>query len=502
MAISISKKLILSFLGLTLLVLIATLGLARWSFEHGFLDYVNAVEETRLQLLATSMSRKYENSDKTWSTMTEQDFKEMQWELSPKRRHKGVDQTRPPPPHGRPKPGPPPGPPHDRSESGPAPGPPRDRPISGPPPGPPHGRPKLGPPTALFDLNDQIIVGRLLPREVIKPISVPIMVDGKRVGILKSAPRRHFESPQETAFSKQQWITSLFIGFASLLLATLVAWLLTGKLLAPIRRMINGVSQLSNGDYSIRFNEPNNDELCQLMGNLDQLAFKLEENRNSRRRWLADISHELRTPTTILTGEIESMKDGICPIDMQQILSLDQEITRLRLLIDDLYELSLSDIGGLRYSFYPVDILDCINTAVALTQNRAKDSGIILSVSGSAGKKVNGDEQRLSQLFSNLIENSLAYTNSPGKIEISLSGMEQEIVITLQDTPPGVKQDEYSKLFDPLYRLEGSRSRHTAGAGLGLAICKNIVDAHQGKISASASHLGGLSINIVLPLIT
>lgn len=480
---TISKKLILSFLGLTIVVLVATLGLARWSFEHGFLDYVNALEEKRLQLLATSLSHKYQSSGKTWSTMTEQDFEEILWELSPERNHRSVERNIPPPP-GFMLP------------------PPPFEPSNGLPFKPPPGPPRRGSPTALFDLNGEIIIGRPLPQLSIKPISIPIISAGKRVGELRSAPRRHFESPQETTFSRQQWITSLLIGIASLLLATIVAWLLTRILLAPIRRMINGVSQLSNGEYSTRFNENNKDELGQLMNNIDLLAYKLEENRESRRRWLADISHELRTPITILTGEIETMKDGICPIDMQRILSLDQEVARLRVLIDDLYELSLSDIGGLRYSFSPIDILECLKTSVNLVRNRAKEQGIEIIVTVESGQKVNGDNQRLGQLFSNLIENSLAYTDSPGKIEISLSSTKKEVFITLQDTPPGVYQDGCKRLFDPLYRLEGSRSRRTAGAGLGLAICKNIVNAHQGRISASASQLGGLSVNIVFPKLT
>lgn len=483
MTLSISKKLILSFMGLTVVVLVATLGLARWSFEHGFLDYVNALEEQRLQLLALKLSHEYQNSGDSWSSMNRDHFEEILWELSPEKNSRGAKSKIPPPP-GFMLPPPPP-PPFNPSEQRPS--------------GPPPGRPRLGSPTALFDLKGQIIAGVMLPHAAINPISVPVLVDGNVVAELRSAPRRHFESPQETAFAKQQWLTSLLIGIASLLLAAVVAWLLTRKLLAPIRRMIAGVSQLSKGEYSIRFNETKNDELGQLMENLDQLAFKLEENRHSRSRWLADISHELRTPMTILTGEIESMKDGITPIDMQQILSLDQEVARLRLLVDDLYELSLSDIGGLRYSFSPVNIFACLNTSVGSVKNRVKEQGIKLLLSAEAEQTVNGDEQRLGQLFSNLIENSLAYTDSPGKIEISLTTTEQGVRISIQDTPPGVSQEECERLFEALYRVDGSRSRRTAGAGLGLAICKNIVDAHHGKISVSPSELGGLSIDIYFP---
>ena len=338
MVLSISKKLILAFLGLTLVVLISTLGLARWSFEQGFLDYVNALEETRLRLLASDLSQEYLGAGNSWSTLTEQRFEAILWEHSAENPEEQIRAGIPPPPGGRLPP------PELRPENPSTPG------ARG------EGPPRLGPPTALYSVSGQLIAGTLPPIADLKPIRVPVTVDGETVGELRSAPRRHFDSPQETAFSRQQWITSGLIGVTSLILAVIVSLLLTRVLLAPIRRAISGISRLSNGDYSTRLNERRTDELGQLMGDLDRLAHKLEENRASRQRWLADISHELRTPLTVLTGEIETMKDGIRPLDMEQVLSLDQEVTRLRRLIDDLYELSVSDIGGLRYAFAPVDI--------------------------------------------------------------------------------------------------------------------------------------------------
>lgn len=502
MVFTISKKLILAFLGLTLVVLISTLGLARWSFEQGFLDYVNALEEARLHLLTDNLSREYLVAGNSWSTLTEQRFEALLWEHSPEN----------PDEEGRPDRPPPPGfmlPPHEFPQSGPmrsgppglgppGMGPPREGPPGFGPPG--EGPPILGPPTALYSVDGQLIAGVPLPLEDIKPIRVPVRVGGEHVGELRSAPRRHFNSPQETAFSRQQWITSGLIGGISLVLAAIVSLLLTRVLLAPIRRTISGISRLSNGDYSTRLNEPRKDELGRLMGDLDRLAHKLEENRASRQRWLADISHELRTPVTVLTGEIESMKDGIRPLNMQQVLSLDQEVTRLRHLIEDLYELSVSDIGGLRYSFNAVDIRQSVIVAVETIQNRANEQDIKLKVFSEIDKMVSADIQRLDQLFVNLLENSLAYTDSPGRIEITLSSTRDQIFIKIQDTPPGVDEDECEKLFEPLYRHEISRSRRTAGVGLGLAICRNIVDAHQGIITASPSELGGLCIKLVFPI--
>ncbi|WP_143750726.1 ATP-binding protein [Marinobacter sp. ANT_B65] len=478
MKLSISKKLILSFLGLTLVILVSTLGLARWSFEQGFLDYVNALEEARLKLVATSLSREYVDAGSSWSTVSRRRFEEILWEHAPAKLEEASGAGRPPPrglmlslPR-RPSP--------DSSSA--------------------KWGPELGPPTALYNVHGELVAGSLPSAAETRPIRVPVLIGGEPVGELRSEPRRQFSLPQETAFSRQQWITSGLIGFVSLMLAVVVSLFLTRVLLAPIRRTIAAIAQLSSGDYSVRLDERRSDELGRLMGDLDKLAYKLEESRSSRQRWLASISHELRTPVTVLIGEIEAMKDGIRPLDMVQILSLDQEVARLHRLIDDLYELSVSDIGGLRYSSGPVDIMQCVTAAADAIRTRAGEKGIDLNVSGETGKMISADSQRLDQLFVNLFENSLAYTDSPGRIEISLASSGAKIVVRIQDTPPGVDADECEKLFEPLYRHEMSRSRRTAGAGLGLAICRNIVEAHQGTITATPSELGGLCIELVFPI--
>lgn len=502
MRLQISHKLMLTFVGLTLLVLVATLGLARWSFERGFLDYVNALEQVRLERLAVDLEQEYLAAGNSWSELNTRHFGDLlRQQKPPGPGFAGAGPRRPPPPDIMP-------PPPEAPPPGHQPPPPEGhlRPGDTRPPGthgfpPPRGAPPSGPPTALFDLDNQIIAGDVLPQDGISPIRVPVMADGQRVAELRSAPRRQFESPQETAFSRQQLITSLLIGALSLAMAIGVSLLLTRLLLAPIRRMMAGVSRLSNGDYATRLDESRTDELGQLMGNLDRLAHKLEENRTSRRRWLADISHELRTPVTVLTGEIESLKDGIRSLDMQQVFSFDQEVSRLRHLIEDLYELSVSDIGGLSYSFSPVDIRESMNQAVKSIRKRAAEKGIEFSLSGETEVAVNADTQRLDQLFSNLLENALAYTDAPGRIDIALSTSDGQLSIRIQDTPPGVSEEDCGKLFDPLHRQEASRSRRTAGAGLGLAICRNIVDAHQGTINASPSEMGGLCIHIVFPVL-
>lgn len=484
MTLSIAQKLVAAFIGLTLLVLTATLGLARWSFEQGFLDYMNALEQTRLERIDDDLAREYVSADHSWRTLSAQRFATLMRRSNP-RKSKGS-----PPPGGPP--------PHAIDEIHP---PPPTR-----VPGQWRKESRGAPPTGLYDMDGNLVAGASIDMDGDFGIRVPIMVDGNKVGELRSEPRRQITSPLETEFSRRQLQTSWILGISSLILAFGVSLLLARGLLAPVRRMIAGVAQLSSGDYSHRMNESRSDELGQLTRDLDRLGSTLEANQSSRRRLLADVSHELRTPLTVLAGEIEALKDGLREFDHTQLESLDQEVQRLRYLIDDLYELSISDVGGLRYQFAPVDLSDCLQHTIDGMRKRAAELGIELDLAKprvgepADGITISADARRLDQLLQNVLENALAYTDAPGRVAVALSRTERTAIITIDDTPPGVDESDCEKLFDPLFRREGSRSRRTGGAGLGLAICRNIVAAHGGSIAASPSDMGGLSIQVEIPL--
>jgi two-component system, OmpR family, sensor histidine kinase BaeS len=489
MRISIAQKLFAAFVGLTLLVLVATLGLARWSFEQGFLDYVNALEQTRLEQLQAVMAEEYASAGGSWSALTEPRFARLL--------HRSVsrEQQQGPLPQDRFV--------GDHPPPGRAPGPmPPGIPASGiPAPG------ALGiPPTTLYDASGKLVVGVSAGGDGMREIRVPIVSDGVVVGELRSAPRRRLASPQETEFSRQQMQTGWLIGIACLVLAIGLSLLLSRGLLAPVRRMIDSVAQLSNGNYGHRMNEDREDELGRLTKDIDRLGSTLEANQSSRKRLLADISHELRTPLTVLTGEIEALKDGVRQFDEKQLASLEQEVLRLSHLVEDLYQLSISDVGGLRYQFASVDLAGLLQHVTDRVRERAVEQGIELSLvrlensAMATGLTVTADAQRLEQLLLNLLENSLAYTDAPGKVTVKLSRVASMAVITIDDTAPGVDEGDCEQLFDPLFRAEASRSRRTGGAGLGLAICRNIASAHGGSITALPSALGGLNIRVELPL--
>jgi two-component system sensor histidine kinase BaeS len=228
----------------------------------------------------------------------------------------------------------------------------------------------------------------------------------------------------------------------------------------------------------------------------------LKKNDQARRRWIADISHELRTPLAVLRGEIEAMQDGIQPLCPSGMRSLHMEVMMLSKVVEDLYELSMSDVGALNYRKERVDLVDVVSQALTgyTEEFRRKDITVESKLATQPPAYVFADEARLGQLFSNLLQNSLRYTDAGGRLHVSSERRNGKVMIDLQDTEPGVPREALPHLFERLYRVEESRSRESGGAGLGLAICKNIVDAHDGTIEVRPSSVGGLWIRVTLPL--
>ena len=489
MALTVFQKLMLTLLGLTAVILIATLGLARWSFERGFLDYANALEQTRLEVVSNNLTELYFEAGGDWKKIPKESL-ESHLYLLPKRSGSDSERSLPPGIHKRQ---------YDSATSY------NKDPLNADMGTPPAGRiginrDKAAPFTALYDENHSFVAGDWMDDAENLSIAIPIIAMGKQIGELHSIPPRFFQSPLETEFSKQQLMRSIVIGTVALISAALLSWMLATLFLNRHRYVLKAIKSLSRGDYSPKKLLSGRDEVGLLMEDINYLAKTLEENRDSRRRWLADISHELRTPLTILTGEIQSLKDGIREFDYAQICSLEQEINFMRKLTDDLYELSVSDIGGLNYEFKKIDLETVLTTTCASYKNRALANDIKFEVS-SQSQVFSGDSARLAQLFKNMLSNSLAYTDSPGVIEIRMMTEDNQVTIIFEDSAPGVKPDDCERLFNPLHRQDESRTRRRDGSGLGLAISRNIVEAHRGKILASPSKLGGLKITITFPII-
>jgi len=269
--------------------------------------------------------------------------------------------------------------------------------------------------------------------------------------------------------------------------------------LKPVKDVAQGAHALTRGRFDIRLEPHSKDELGQLAMDFNALAEALQRNELLRRQGMADISHELRTPLALLRGEIEAMQDGIRPFDQFQLGKLHGSIMQLNRLVDDLYELALTDAGALSYRKESLNLAAILQLCADSAQHRINQSSLTLHQDIPEQLTVFGDARRLRQVVDNLLKNSRRYTDPGGEIQISAWQTNRYVHFKIEDSAPGVDEEMQSRLFDRFYRTEGSRNRAVGGAGLGLAICRNIVDAHQGKILAKSSPLGGLQIVVTLP---
>ena len=470
MKIGITSKLFLALLATCLMVIILMSLTMRITFDRGLLDYVNMQDISRTSVLTKILADNYSEHG-GW-----------QW-LREDGRHWGQLL--------REKYGPPPFNPPKSLESQK-----NDSKSNNLPP----DQLNLAPRATVLDEQQRYVTGNMRPAD--NAARKPIEVDGTTVGWLLISPYTALTDAMAVTFRNQESHVIYIIAGISLFLAVIVAILLARTFLAPVRRLATGMHSLSSGDYLQTIPVTSQDEMGRLAQDFNRLAYTLQKNDQARRQWIADISHELRTPLAILRGEIEAMQDGVRPIATENISSLHAEIMMLSKLVNDLYDLSMSDVGALAYRKQHINVLAVLERSLSTSKEmfRNKDIAIESLLDSNSEAILFADETRLSQLFVNLLQNVARYTTAGGKLRISSERKEGKIDIDFHDTPPGVPKEALPHLFERLYRVDETRNRENGGAGLGLAICKNIVEAHGGSIAAKPSPLGGLWIHVTFPL--
>ena len=352
---------------------------------------------------------------------------------------------------------------------------------------------------SLHDVDKKLLLGVSKPNQTLDWI--PLIDQNQIIGFISFVKPTVVSRQQDQNFIQHQFKIFSIISLFVLVIATIVATLLARRISRPLTTLAQKAHALASGDYSQKMPVTSRDEIGQLCNSFNQLSEALAANQQSRALWVADISHEMRTPLAVLKVQIEAMQDGIRPANQENLALLYDKTLGLSNLIDDLFELSLSDVGALTYNKQNLSLGPLLTTCIEHFQVKAQTAGLILAnkIDATQNYIISADSNRLQQLFSNLLENSIRYTDAGGCIEIAITSDDSQIQVTLDDSPPGVAPDHQQRIFERLYRVENSRSRKTGGAGLGLAICKNIVDAHQGSITAGSSPLGGLQIRISFP---
>ncbi|PTY37544.1 hypothetical protein BGP77_13675 [Saccharospirillum sp. MSK14-1] len=357
-----------------------------------------------------------------------------------------------------------------------------------------------GPPLQLRDAQGALIAGPPIPRHFSTWLPIENSA-GERIGELGVPTNLRLTGEFDRVFADQQRRQLRWIALAALLLSVAVALPFAAVLTRPISRLQRATHRLAGGDYDTQIAVKGSDELADLARDFNHLATTLAKNLNARQRWIADISHELRTPIAVLRAELEAIQDGVRQPNPETLSSLYQEIERLSALVEDLHELSLSDAGALSYRRETLEFNELIQEELSHQQAAFDRAQLQLTFHpADSPVLIEADSHRLTQLLSNLAQNSLRYTDAPGEVMVRLSRAGQVARLEWSDSSPGVPSSALPKLFDRLYRVEDSRNRASGGSGLGLAIVHNVVSAHQGKVSAQNSPQGGLSIIVELPL--
>jgi two-component system sensor histidine kinase BaeS len=467
------SKILLAQVVTVVLALIVVTVITRTSLNRGFKEFLEIQESTVLQTLVPVLAEFYESRE-SWDSLrgNRQNWLRI-WRLS------------------------------QPQQGGPRQGGPRER--RGPPPesGPPWwmrpgDRGMLRERLFLLDEKHSRIAGAVVAVPEDAELEA-IETEGQVVGWIGFTPMGKALPPDAARFlDRQVSITAVSLTIA-LIVAAALAFLLARNVSRPVRQLGDTVRDLSRGNYQARAKGQMKDEIGSLAEHVNQLASTLEKNRTARRRWMADIAHELRTPVAILKGEIEALTDGVRPADERMSVSLGEEVDQLSALIDDLQTLALSDAGALSIQKDVVDLSGLVCQCVDSFRARLAAREIRVDERVAENVTLSADQARLRQLLHNLLENSCRYVTQAGEVRVTLNQNPGVTELELEDSGPGLDSEQIGRLFERFYRVENSRARTSGGSGLGLSICKNIVEAHGGSIRALHSAMGGLKIRIVLP---
>lgn len=505
MQFTVQHKLAFALVCLVLLLNLLLFSLVNTSFQRGFLDYINTVQTEQLQSLATALGKAFDSSQELselrhdprhWHRLLRDNFTN---DGAKTLDSLGLMEDRPPPP------------PHREHKR-------HDKPPKGSEPKHPghpkhHRPPPKGPKVALLNGEEEFVFGRKDKRDQLNLVAINNQA-GEVIGYLGLPALKLPQTATDLGFAQQQTRIFAFGAIAISLLSALLAWPLASLLVRPLKRISSSVSQLTAGNYETDSQVNSQDELGLLSRDVNTLARTLKQHEENRQQWAADISHELRTPVNVLKGEIEALQDGVRPTTPAALKSLHEETLRLEKLIGDLHQLAMSDLGALKYKFEPIQLdsllQDLIEDNDLLTSHKI-EADLRVNTPNNSAAKIHGDFNRLQQLFYNLLQNSIRYTDEGGRLEVSLQIVKDPeqslnnkrkpwLQVIWEDTSPGVEESQLNRLFERLYRVESSRNLASGGSGLGLSICQKIVEAHEGQISASQSKLGGLAIIMTFPL--
>jgi len=364
-------------------------------------------------------------------------------------------------------------------------------------------------PLTLADAQGVVIIGgtglrpgAVLHQEMLRA-ATPVQIDGQVVGFFVASPEAFARSQAEANFLFRTNRLLIFGAVGAMALALLLGVLLARSFTQPIRDLTTAAQAIASGELEQQVPVRSEDELGQLAQAFNRMSAELARSRDLRRQMTADIAHELRTPLSVILGQIDGLDEGVVPPSSAAFEILRDETSRLGRLVEDLRTLSRADAGELPLERRPVSPAKLLEQALAAHRPLALEEGVALELQLQPElPHLEVDPDRMAQVLGNLLSNALRHTPQGGAITLGAARAGAAILLRVQDTGPGIDPQDLSHLFERFYRADRSRQRETGGSGLGLAIAKAIVELHGGQIWAESTPPHGTTVLVRIPLST
>ncbi|HEX5838107.1 MAG TPA: ATP-binding protein [Anaerolineales bacterium] len=336
------------------------------------------------------------------------------------------------------------------------------------------------------------------PNWHIRVLNIPLVQNGYKVATLQVA------SKLDGVDAARKSLTDILsiIWIVAVLFSGMAVWVTMGQTLKPLGAITETVEQINRADdlsRRIPYSGPEDDEIGSMVGSFNQTLERLEVLFTSQQRLLADVSHELRTPLTVIKGNVDLMR-RMKSLDAESLASIDQEAGRLTRLVGSLLLLAQAESGKLALIMTKIE-LDLLLTEVFQEMSILAGGKVHVHLNEIDQVYVNGDRDRLKQVFINLVANAIQYTPQGGDVYLSLEKTKGQARVIVRDTGPGIPAEDLPHIFERFYRAEKSRTRgKTTGFGLGLSIANWIVERHGGRIEVVSQEGKGTTFAIWLPL--
>ena len=331
--------------------------------------------------------------------------------------------------------------------------------------------------------------------------AIPIEVAGETVGYLLISVGNPGSSGPAQAFLTLITQSLIQAGIVAGLLGLVLGVIIARHLSKPLSHLAEAARQLSHGDLSQRVPVSGSDEVAEVITSFNDMAEALQRSETLRQNMIADIAHELRTPLSVIQGNLQAMLDGVYPLTKEEIAHVYDETLLLNRLISDLRALTLAEAGQLHLNLVQVEPEELIRGVVEMFRETAREEDIALETDLQPGlPAILADPDRLRQIFANLLGNALRHTPAGGRIILAAERVDDAVRFSVSDTGPGLTPEEQSQIFERFWRADSSRSRDGGGSGLGLTITRYLVEAHGGRIGVESQPGQGARFWFTIPI--